>query len=129
MARIRHGYTQITPLVAPYFTTATHDDIDTVLAGYGTFTGGALSGVLYGMTTSLGMVGLIVAMVGGVLASVLALLAGLSGELAVWVGVAGAAVVFAAVLARTLWQIPRQQAALEVRFPAGPEPKPDEAAS
>ena len=26
MARIRHGYTEIAPILTPYFTTATHDD-------------------------------------------------------------------------------------------------------
>ena len=36
MARIRHSYTQIAPVVEPYFTTATHDDIDSVLTAYGT---------------------------------------------------------------------------------------------
>ena len=35
MARIRHAYTQITPIVTPYFTTPTHDDIDAVTAVYG----------------------------------------------------------------------------------------------
>ena len=29
-------YTQIAPIVKPYFTTATHDDIDSVLTAYGT---------------------------------------------------------------------------------------------
>ena len=35
MARIRHAYTQITPIVTPYFTTPTHDDIDAVTKVYG----------------------------------------------------------------------------------------------
>ncbi|HET9880011.1 MAG TPA: hypothetical protein VFQ81_12010, partial [Candidatus Limnocylindria bacterium] len=35
MARIRHAYTQVAPIVMPYFTTATHDDVDTVTAAYG----------------------------------------------------------------------------------------------
>ena len=36
MARVRHSYTQIAPVVEPYFTTATHDDLDSVLTAYGT---------------------------------------------------------------------------------------------
>ena len=32
MARIRHGYLQAAPLLHPYFTTAVHDDIDSVPA-------------------------------------------------------------------------------------------------
>ena len=36
MARVRHAYTQIAPMVEPYFTTATHDDLDSVLTAYGT---------------------------------------------------------------------------------------------
>ena len=35
MARIRHGYTEAAPILIPYFTTATHDDVDSLMIAYG----------------------------------------------------------------------------------------------
>jgi hypothetical protein len=127
IARIRHGYVQAAPLLAPYFTNAIHDDADSVTADYGA-PDGLLRGVIYGLTTSLGMIGLIVAMVGGVLICVLAVLAGMAGDTAVWVGVAGAVVVFLAMVATTLRSILRRQATLEAHFPA-PQRRPEETSS
>jgi hypothetical protein len=128
MARIRHGYVQVAPFLAPYFTTATHDDADSVSADYNA-PEGAVASVMYGLTTSLGMIGLIVSMVGGVLICVLALLAGLSGASGVWIGLAGAVVVFLLLVGATLRQIARQQATLQVRFPAPREPRSGETPS
>ena len=123
MARIRHAYTQVAPIVAPYFTTATHDDIPSVIAGYGAPTDpGGLGFVLYGLTTSGGMIGLIVSMVGGVLAGILGLLFGVSGEMAVWIGVIGGVVVFALLLVATMGSVPRTQAGMVARFPAPESP-------
>ena len=118
MARIRHGYMQIAPIVAPYFTSATNDDIDSVLTGYGSPAGSGFGIFVYGLTTSGGMIGLIVSMVGGVLAAVLGLLIGVSGTVAVWVGVVGAIVVFAIIAVLTIGSVPRHQADLTVLFPA-----------
>lgn len=118
MARIRHGYTQIAPIVTPYFTTATHDDIAAVLTGYGSLPATEAGGVLYGLTTSGGMIGLIVSMVGGVLVGVLALIVGASGGSAVWIGIVGGVLVMGALVARMLSRIPRTQAGLTVRFPS-----------
>ncbi len=64
------------------------------------------------------MIGLISAMIGGVLAAVLALMLGLSGDVAVWVGLGGAVVTFVAILAFSAGRVPRQQAELTVLFPA-----------
>ena len=36
IARIRHGYIQAAPPLLPYFSTAVHDDIDSVTSDYGT---------------------------------------------------------------------------------------------
>ena len=118
MARIRHAYTQIAPITAPYFTTPTHDDIESVLLTYGSPANSGVGLVLYGLTTSGGMIGLITAMIGGVLAAVLGLLMGVSGELAVWVGLGGGVLVFLALLVPTLGTVPRHQAGLGVLFPA-----------
>ena len=122
MARIRHAYTQIAPITVPYFTTATHDDVDSVIGAYGSPPSTGIGFVLYGMTTSGGMIGLITCMVGGVLAAVLGLIIGVSGELALWIGLGGGVLVFAALLATTLGLIPRHQEKLGVLFPAPDEP-------
>ncbi len=130
MARIRHSYTQIAPGVETYFTTPTHDDIDSVLGAYGGASTSALGDFAYAVTTSGGMIGLIVAMVGGVFAAVLGLLIGASGGLAVWIGIGSGVLVFAVLVALTFGAVPAQQAALGVRFPAPrtttdePEPPP-----
>ena len=118
MARIRHGYTQIAPVAIPYFTTATYDDPSSIVEIYGTPTRSGLPVLLYGLTTSGGMVGLITAMVGGVLIGVVGLVMGISGELAVWVGVVGAVIVFALIALATVGSVPRHQDSLKVLFPA-----------
>lgn len=127
MARIRHGYTEIAPIVAPYFTTATNDDPASVVTAYGSPSSTGLGLILYGLTTSGGMIGLITSMVGGVLAAVLGLIVGAPGPLAVWIGVGGAVLVFLVLLMLTAGDVPRQQAAMTVMFPApGRDPGVDE---
>ena len=123
MARIRHGYTQIAPIVTPYFTTPVHDDVASVIAAYGSPASSGPGLVLYGLTTSGGMIGLIVSMVGGVLIGVLSLIVGVAAGWAVWIGLAGAVVVFGIVVFATMGTVPRHQASLGVRFPA-PEVPP-----
>jgi hypothetical protein len=118
MARIRHGYTEIAPIVAPYFTSATHDDIATVISAYGSPASSGLGLLLYGLTTSGGMIALITSMVGGILAAVLSLIIGVSGGLVVWVGVGGGVLVFAILYALTAGSVTRHQEKLTPLFPA-----------
>jgi hypothetical protein len=118
MARIRHAYTEIAPVVTPYFTTATHDDVASVLTANGSPSSSGLGIILYGLTTSGGMIGLITSMVGGVLAAVLGLMIGVSGGLAVWIGLGGGVLVFAMLVILTTGAVPRNQAKLGVLFPA-----------
>lgn len=130
MARIRHGYTEIAPVVRPYFTSPIHDDPLGIGLAYGDQSRSYPGVIVYGLTTSGGMIGLIVSMVGGVLAAVLALRIGLvSGGAAVWIGLVGAVVVFCVLLLLTAGSVPRQQSRLPVLFPT-PEPSaaPDEPA-
>ena len=68
------------------------------------------------------MVGLIVSMVGGVLAGLLALRAGLPADAAVWISLIGAVVVFVVLASAATRQVPRNWAMLEVRFPSTDEP-------
>ena len=124
MARIRHAYTQIATITSPYFTTATYDDMASVVTAYGSPSASGLGLILYGLTTSGGMIGLITSMVGGVFIAVLSLIVGLSGVLAVWIGVAGGIVVFVILVVLTVGSVPRNQASMNVLFPA-PEVDPE----
>lgn len=118
MARIRHGYTEIAPIVSPYFTSPTHDDMTSLMVAYGNPPSRGVGVVLYGLTTSGGMIGLITSMVGGILAAVLGLILGVPGELAVWVGVAGAVVVFVVLLVLTTGSVTRHQSTMPAKYPA-----------
>jgi hypothetical protein len=118
MARIRHGYAEAAPVLVPYFTTATHDDLTSVLTAYGSPAESGIGTVWYGLTTSGGMIGLITSMVGGVLAAVLGLLVGLSGGHALWVGLGGGALVFVLLILLTTGAVTRHQATLSALFPA-----------
>ena len=117
MARLRHAYTQITPIVTPYFTTPTYDDIDTVTTVYGPISDRLPGQMIYGLTTSNGMIGLIVAMVGGVLIAVVAMLMGLDSGASTWIGVLGGVLVLAALIAYAVVTIPREQDRFTVLFP------------
>lgn len=123
MARIRHGYTEIAPIVAPYFTSATHDDMASVVTAYGSPSSSGIGLLVYGLTTSGGMIALITSMVGGVLAAVLSLIIGVSDGLAVWIGVGGGVLAFAILYLLTAGST-RRQATLTVLFPAG-DPEED----
>jgi hypothetical protein len=117
MARIRHGYTQVAPIVTPYFTTPIHDDIDAVTSVYGPISDRLPGQIAYGLSTSNGMIGLIVAMVGGVLIAVLATLMGIAGSVAVWIGLGGGVLVMTGLVAYSAMAIPREQARFTALFP------------
>jgi hypothetical protein len=118
MARIRHAYTEIAPVVVPYFTSATHDDMDSVTGAYGSPSNSGFGLLMYALTTSGGMIGMIVSMVGGVFIAVISLIIGVSGGLTVWIGVVGAVVVFTVIAVLTVGSVPRHQAMMSVKFPA-----------
>jgi hypothetical protein len=124
MARIRHAYTQITPLVTPYLTTPTHDDIDAVTTAYGPISDRLPGQIVYGFTTSNGMIALIVALVGGVLVTVLAMLMGLNGGTSIWIGVVAGVLVLLALIAYGAASIRRNNAQFDARFPT-----PDDASA
>ncbi len=117
MARIRHSYTQIAPIITPYFTTPIHDDPAGIGLAYGNQQTAMPGVLLYGLTTSGGMIGLILSMVGGVLAAVLALRIGIGGEVALGIGVVGGLVVFGALSWLTVGAVPREQRKLPSLFP------------
>jgi hypothetical protein len=103
--------------VAPYFITGTHDDLAGTMISYGNPPSGGISGWVYGLTTSGGMIGLITALVGGALAGVVALLVEASTPVALGIGLIGAIAVFAAITGASSGTLARQQRALESLFP------------
>lgn len=119
MARVRHGYLQIAPHLEPYFSDGTTDDPQGVMRTYRVPERG-LPGVLYALTTSTGMMAIIDALLGGVLVGVLALLAGISAELALGLGAGATVVIFAVAGAAAGRYFVRDQSSLEVRFPSAP---------
>jgi hypothetical protein len=132
MARIRHAYTQVAPLVQPYFTSPVHDDIEAVTAVYGPISDRLPGQILYGFTTSVGMMALIVAMVSGVLSTVIAMLIGVSGGASIWIGFVGGALILTSLVVYLVRSIPRVQATFTSLFPTpaaelGPDKtRPDE---
>ena len=124
ISRIRHAYIQIAPITAPYFTMGTHDDMDSVMLTYGAPPTGGFADLVYGLTTSGGLIGLITSMVGGVFVAVATLLIGASGGWALAAGIIGTIAILAVTMAATVGAVPRQQAALEVLFPAPAAEKP-----
>lgn len=117
MARIRHGYGEIAPVVLPYFTTSIHDDLPGVMVSYGSPPTSGLGAIVYQLTTSATMIGLIVSMIGGVLALVVSLLVGASVQVAIGVAAVATFGVFAALAVMTIRFYFRVQAALPVLFP------------
>jgi hypothetical protein len=120
MARIRNAYMRIEPSVRPFVTSTTYDDLAGVMLAYGSPPTRGGSAVIYGLTTSSGMITLVLSMLAAVLAAVLALLAGASTELTI-VAAAGAFLVMLATLgAATYRYYSRKQRIIEVLFPTPP---------
>lgn len=117
MARVRRGYLQIAPYLEPYFSAGTSDDLAGVMRSYRAPDRGP-GGVLYALTTSTGMTAIIVALVGGTLAGVLAMMLGIDGGVAFGLGAVAAIVVFGATGVAAARYFVRDQTNLEVRFPS-----------
>ena len=97
-----------------------------MVAEYGTIGNSLAAQFLYGLTTSAGVIALTVAMVGGVLAAVVAMLIGFHGA-AVWIGLVAGLVVLGGLFAYAAVMVPREQARLIARFPTpATEPATDQ---
>jgi hypothetical protein len=119
MNRIRHAYREMVPGLEPYFVSSFHDDARGVLGAYGDITASrsVLANVFHGLTTMIGMVATVVAMIVGALAALVTVGAGLGGEVALLAAVAGFLIgtaIFAVVGMRTALSF---QAGVESRFP------------
>jgi hypothetical protein len=124
MNRIRHAYIQVVPPAAPYFVTGTYDDVQTTLEQDGTPSRAALGDIAYGMSTSLGMLGLIVALVSGIFGAAIALLFDATWPMPLLVGGVVAIVEFLALLVFTYRAALQSQASLPVAFPRAVDPDP-----
>ena len=91
MNRIRHAYREMVPGLEPYFVTSFHDDARGVLAAYGPVTSSdaALSNIIHGLTTMIGMVATVVAMIVGALAALVVVGFGGGVEVALVAAVTG----------------------------------------
>jgi hypothetical protein len=118
MARIRHGYTQIAPTVLPYLTTSIHDDVAGVMANYRSGPPNLISNLAYGLTTSGGMIGLIVSVLGGVLAMVIALLLGATSIVAFGAAAAVGLLIFVGLIWLTARFFTMRESGIEALFPS-----------
>ncbi|MEA2577805.1 MAG: hypothetical protein QOD78_1393 [Chloroflexota bacterium] len=119
MNRIRHAYREMVPGLEPYFVSSFHDDARGVLGAYGDIAANqsVLANIVHGLTTMIGMVATVVAMIVGALAALVAVGLGLGGEVALLAAVAGFLIgtaIFAVVGMRTALGF---QAGVESRFP------------
>ena len=91
MNRIRHAYREMVPGLEPYFVTSFHDDARGVLAAYGTITATdtVLANTVHGLTTMIGMVATVVAMIVGALAALVVVGLGAGVEVALLAAVVG----------------------------------------
>lgn len=117
MSRIRHGYVQIAPRAQTYLTHPTHDDVRSVMAVYGPAHAG-FKGVLYFLSTSLGLMVLLVSLTAGVIALVVAVAASAVMSTGIWLGSGVGIATFLALGMMSRRSILAGQAGLESVFPA-----------
>jgi hypothetical protein len=123
MNRIRHAYVEMVPSVEPYLISSIHDDQAGVLSVYGgpQVNHNLLMDILHGISTTIGMVFTINAMLIGALVGVLAVGVGLSFAAGLALGLAGFVIgfaIFTMIGMRTALDI---QSGMESRFPSPPK--------
>lgn len=124
MNRLRHAYLDFHPELEPHFTTGSHDDLAGVLQTLGVDAFGAsrIGSVFHGLVTLPGMLGVIVASVGGAIGSLIASGFGAPRVVVLLVGVVFflGAVALVAVWGRS--SVKRPNPTLQPRFPSPPKP-------
>ena len=123
MNRIRHAYRDLVPGLEPYFVSGFHDDARGVLASYSPVMPSTwfLSNFIHGMTTTIGMIATIDAMIVGALAGVVAVGLGVELPVALLIGLVGLAAAFVTLtllLIRAAFEV---QIGMAARFPSPPE--------
>jgi hypothetical protein len=125
MNRIRHAYGEMVPGLEPYFVSGFHDDAHGVLATYGyAARPGLIGNILHGLTTTIGMVGTIDAMIVGALGAVIAIGLGAGLVAALLLAVTGFLVGFGSFAVIGQRSAVRGQARSVARFPTPVVPDP-----
>jgi hypothetical protein len=117
MNRIRHAYLEMVPGLEPYFVSGFHDDARGVLATYGFARQGILPNLLHGLTTTVGMVGTIDALILGALCAVVAIGLGAGLGVALPVALAGFLVGFTVLALVGMRTAIRHQTRAQSHFP------------
>lgn len=121
MARLRHAYLEIAPELEPYFSTARHDDIASVLGAYGPPTEQHVSGlknVVHGLTTMPGMVMAVDSALAGTIGAALAIVVGVGAGASLVIGIVGGLAMMGVFAAGSLRLFSRIDEKFESRFPA-----------
>lgn len=126
MNRIRHAYLEMVPSLDPYFSTASHDDLGSIMSIYGALPerpSTALN-VFHGLTTMPGMLSVINAAIAGGLAAAIAVALDGEARLALIVGLLVGLATVVALMAFGVRTFTRMSGIIEARFPTrAPRPQ------
>ena len=123
MNRIRNAYREMVPGLERYFVSGFHDDARGVLATYGGIPArtSTLVDIFHGLTTTIGMLATIDAMIVGAISAVTALGAGARLEVALVAALAGFVAAFVVFLVVGMRSAVTGQERAESRFPTPPD--------
>lgn len=123
MNRLRHAYFEIVPGLDPYFVTSAHDDINSIIALYGTSKPtGPVGDLLHGFTTTPGMIGAIVSAIAGALIATLVVLMTHNPTSGALAGVAAFLAFFVLLTVAIARRVVGYLRNVDVRFPGPSEP-------
>jgi hypothetical protein len=119
MHRIRHAYREMVPSLEPYFVSGFQDDARGVLATYRDIAASSsvLGNIVHGLTTTIGMVATLDAMIFGALCALVAIGLGAGFEVAIPLAVLGFVAAFFVFAVIGMRSAVGQQARTESRFP------------
>lgn len=119
MNRIRHAYLEMVPSLDPYFSTGTHDDIESVLSIYGAAPErlGKLLALGHGLTTMPGMVAVLNATISGALGASVTVALTSDGRFAFVVGIGAGVACMLLLMGLGARTFARQSRFIEARFP------------
>jgi hypothetical protein len=135
MNRIRHAYLEMVPELQPYFVTSRYDDIPGIMvtigappdiaariaAGVGQPTfASVLGSVLHGFVTTSGMILVINCVIGAIAVALVAIALGAGDTAAVLAGLAGAVAIFVGQATRGIRSFARLTRQFPVQFPSPP---------
>jgi len=120
MNRIRNGYLRIAPSVERFLVTAATDDVEGLVRSQSLGGSREAGGFAYSISTSAAMIGLITTLIGGTLATTIALLFEVAAAIAVPIGVVVAVVFIGASAWVSISYVFREMNRYETLFPKPP---------